>query len=127
MSMKIGNHTCTHYPSKFTIPRPDRINSYELTYEGVVHFSWGLTIIGKVIEISWNYLPSTEFDNLDAVFQADAEIEWDPGIPEQSDTYTAQILDFTGDYFESTGSAADIYRENCMMRLLITGLIPESS
>lgn len=126
MAMSIGAYELTHYPSGFTIPKPERSNAYLPTMASVAHFSWGFFWPGKIIEIEWNYMPSVQFDSLDAVFQGDVEVEWDPGIPGISDTYTVQILNFTGDFHEAVGTEAEIWRRNCKMTLLILA-VNESS
>jgi hypothetical protein len=128
MSMALGTCTLTHYPSAFTQPRPQRSNAHLITYASVAHFSWGVSIIGKIIEVLWHYMPSEQFEELDAVFQGDAEVVWDPGIlPSGSDdpvTYNVQILDFTGDYHETVGTDPEIWRANCKMTLLIMSEVP---
>lgn len=127
MAMTLGNYTLTYYPSAFTPPRPVRSNAHIETMESVAHFSWGVSIVGKIIEMEWNYMPSIQFDLLDAIFQADAEVIWDPGIPYQGDTYNVEILDFTGEYHESVDSGSEIWRKNCKMTLLIMSMAAESS
>jgi hypothetical protein len=123
MPMTLGTYTLTHYPSAFTQPRPQRANAYLETAESVAHFSWGFFIVGKIIDLIWNYMPSEQFDDLDAVFQGDAEVVWDPGIPpagsDPASTYNVQILDFTGDFHEAVGTDPEIWRSNCRMTLLI--------
>jgi hypothetical protein len=119
MPMILGDYTLTYYPSGFTPPRPARSNAYLETMESVAHFSWGVSIVGKIIELDWNYMPSEQFDSLDAIFQEDEEVVWDPGIPGLSDTYNVEILDFTGEFHEAVGSDTEIWRKNCKMMLLI--------
>jgi hypothetical protein len=127
MPMMLGTYTLIHYPSSFTPPRPQRSNAYVLTAEDVAHFSWGFFIAGTVIELQWDYMPSEQFDALDAVFQADEEVVWDPGIPDLSLTYNVQIIDFTGDFHEAVGTATEIWRKSCKMTLLIMSENAESS
>lgn len=117
--MILGDYTLTHYPYDFTIPRPVRSNAHVETYESVAHFSWGFFTAGKIIELIWNYMPSDQFDSLDAVFQDDEEVVWEPGTEEGETTYNVQILDFIGDFHESVGSSSEIWRKNCKMTLLI--------
>ncbi len=127
MAMSLGGHTLTYYPSNFTPPRPVRSNAYLETMDSVAHFSWGFFYAGRVIDLEWNYMPSEEFDDLDAVFQQDEQVVWDPGIPDLSATYNVQILDFNGEFHEAVGSATEIWRRNCKMSLLIISQNPESS
>ena len=119
--------TPVRYPTRFTIPKSVRSNAYVQTYSSVAHFSWGFFIIGKEIQIGWDYLPSEDFDDLDLVFQQDEEIVWDPDVPGLGKTFNVQILNFTGDYFESVLTEAEVWRQNCQMTLLIMGENTESS
>jgi len=119
MAMKFGDYECVYYPTQFTIPRPYRSNSYVKTYQSVAHLSWGFFWPGKIIEIEWNYMPSEQFNSLDAVFQEDEAIVWDPDITGLSATYNVQILDFNGDFHESVISETEVWRQNCRMSLLI--------
>lgn len=119
MPMSLGDYALVYYPSDFTPPRPVRSNAYVETMESVAHFSWGIFIVGKIIDLQWNYMPSDQFDSLDAIFQEDEEVVWDPGIEEGGDTYNVQILDFTGEFHEAVGSGSEIWRKNCKMELLI--------
>lgn len=126
MAMILGEYTLPYYPSAFTQPRPGRSNAYVETLESVAHFSWGFFIVGKIIELEWNYMPSEEFDALDTVFQEDEEQDWDPGISGLSTIYNVEILDFTGEFHEAVGSEAEIWRKNCRMTLLILNEIIDS-
>lgn len=130
MPMTLGTYTLTHYPSDFTQPRPQRSNAHVQTMASVAHFSWGVSIVGKIIDVLWNYMPSEQFDELDAIFQGDAEVVWDPGIPPSGSdlavAYNVQILDFTGVFHETVGTDAEIWRANCKMTLLIMSEVVES-
>jgi hypothetical protein len=126
MAMAFGIYNCEYYPTQFTIPRPKKSNAYIETYESVGHFSWGFLWPGKIIEVDWDKMPSEQFDSLDTIWQNDEEIVWDPDIPGLSQTYNVQILDFDGDFFESTGIDPEIWRQNCKMTLLIMSAIGES-
>lgn len=127
MPMSLGVYDLDYYPTDFTPPRPLRSNAHLETYGGVDHFSWGFFTVGTIIDLQWNFMPSEQFDSLDAVFQGDVEVAWDPGIPGESETYIVQIIDFTGEFHESVGSGAEIWRKNCKMSLLIISAVSESS
>jgi hypothetical protein len=127
MPMQLGEYPLPYYPSAFTSPCPDRSNAFVLTAESVAHFSWGFFIVGKTIDVQWDYMPSEQFEALEAIFQEDKEVFWDPGIPGLSLTYNVQIVDFTGDFHEAVGTATEIWRKNCKMTLLIMSENAESS
>ena len=125
--MALGEYTLPYYPSAFTPPCPDRSNAYVETLEGTAHFSWGFFIVGKTIELDWDYMPSEQFEALEALYQEDKEMLWDPGIPGLSLIFNVQIMDFTGEFHEAVGTATEIWRKNCKMTLLIMGENAESS
>ena len=119
MPMTIGEYSLSYYPSGFTIPRPDRANAYVETLTSVAHFSWGFFLVGKVIELRWNFMPAEQFDALDAIFQQDEEVVWYPGEETGLPSYDVQILNFDGDYHESVQPGPETWRSNCRMTLLI--------
>ncbi len=124
MPMTLDAYALPYYPSNFTQPRPIRSNAHVETYGSVAHFSWGFFIAGKIIELEWNYMPSEQFDALDAIFQDDEGVVWDPGIPDLSETYNVEIIDFVGEFHEAVGTETEIWRKNCKMTLLILSEVP---
>ena len=123
MPMQLGTLTISNYPSDITIPRSMRSNAYLETMESVAHFTWGFFLAGKIIELSWNFMPSEQFDDLDTIFQGDSQVVWDPGFPVSGSdapaTYNVQILDFTGEFHEAVGTDTEVWRKNCRMILLV--------
>lgn len=107
-------------PSAMTMVRPDKKCASLETYSSVAYFSWGSTIVGKVIDLSWNLLPSAQFNSLDAVYRADEVVAWDPSIPGSTDQYNVNILSLGGEYFISQESTSpESCRQNVSMQLLI--------
>jgi hypothetical protein len=125
--MTIGEYSLIYYPADFPEPRPARSESHVETIESVNHFSWGFFTAGQIIPLTWNYMPSEQFDALDSVYREDKEEFWDPCIPGKYSTYQVQIKNFTGDFHEAVGTATEIWRKNCKMTLLIMGENAESS
>jgi hypothetical protein len=119
MAMVLSTTTFARDPGKMTMIRADKICSHSLTYSGVAFFSWGATIVGKVIDLEWNAMPSTQFDAIDTVMGTDATCVFDPDITGSTQTYEVNILGFDGDYFLETESSARIERLNCKLSLLI--------
>jgi hypothetical protein len=100
--------------------RPEKKCSYLETYSSVSYFSFGATIVGKAIDLSWNLLPSAQFNSLDAVYQADTVVAWDPSIPGSTVRYNVNVMSLNGEYFISQESTSqESYRQNISMQLLI--------
>lgn len=119
MTMVLSTTTFARDPGQMTMIRPEKICSHALTYGGVAFFSWGATIVGKVIDLEWNGMPSTQFDAIDAVYTADSTCVFNPDIPGSTQTYEVNLLGFDGDYFLSLESSASFERINCKLSLLI--------
>lgn len=117
-SMSISTTTFAQ-PSDMTLLRPKLRNAFLETFSSIAYFSWGATIVGKQIDLSWSMLLSTQFDALDVVYAADETVVWDPSIPGSSATYNVKILDLDGKYFLSQESSARFHRRDVQMSLLI--------
>jgi hypothetical protein len=99
-----------------TVLRADRITATAQTYTSVAFYSWGARLIGKTITLSWNAMTATQFTALDAIFQADAAVVWNPiDIVGGSTTYNVEIVTFNGEYLAGVTEL----RINCTMELLI--------
>lgn len=107
-------------PSAMTMLRPDKKCSFLETYSSVSYFSWGSTIVGKVVDLSWNLMPSTQFVLLDAVYVADEAVNFDPSIPGSTVQYNVNVLSLNGEYFLNQESTSqDSCRQNVSMQILI--------
>ena len=95
-SVIIGNVTPAIQPGSMTLVRADKISAHVQTYSGVAYFGWTPTIVGKVIELTWNLLSAADFASLDALYQADAEVVFKPG--EGSTTYNVNVIGLDGSY-----------------------------
>ena len=78
--MKLGTYTFETDPDQFDIPRAQKYSSLVKTYSSVAYFSWGLSIIGLEVLLEWELMTCDQFNRLDTLFQADAQVEWDPQI-----------------------------------------------
>jgi len=119
MAMSISTTTFARDPGDMTILKADKMCSYTKTYGGVEYFSWGSTIVGKPISLSWNAMPSTMFDALNTLVVSDTTMVWTPNIPGSTQTYEVNLLGLDGSYFISQESSASYERINCELRLLI--------
>lgn len=118
ITMTLGGQTLSKLPSDMTLITPDRISAMKKTYSNVAFFSWGNTLVGKVLELKWPLLSFAEFDVLDTLFQADSSVVFDPGVPSPTDTYTVEIIALDGKYYMQTTR-----RTNVRMKLLILAVI----
>jgi hypothetical protein len=119
MAMSISTTTFAKEPSRMTILKSDKICSYAQTYDGVEFFSWGKSIVGKVINLSWPAMPSTMFDKIDALIATDSTVVWVPDIPGSTVTYVVNLLGLDGQYWISKESSSSYYRRSCGLKLLI--------
>ena len=119
MAMVLSTTTFARDPQQMTMIRGEKICTYALTYSGVAFFSWGATVVGKVVDLEWAAMPSTQFDALDTVMKADTTCVFDPAIPNSTQTYEVNILGLDGEYFLSPESSANVERLNCKLSLLI--------
>lgn len=119
MGMVLSTSTFALDPGAMTMIRPDKVCAAVQTYSGVAYFSWGSTIVGKEIELSWNGMPSTQFDALQAIYVADTTCIFKPRIPGLAQNYVVNVTGLDGEYWISAESSANYYRTNCRLRLLI--------
>ena len=119
MTMSISTTTFAIDPFDMTVLKNDKVCSYIKTYSSVVYYSWGSTIVGKVIDLKWNAMPSTMFDALDTLVNTDTTMIWTPNIPGSTQTYEVNLLGLEGAYFISQESSSRYHRINCNLKILI--------
>jgi hypothetical protein len=117
-SQILGTLTFARNPSWMTIIRPDRYSSHVLTYTSVGFFSWGVSVIGKVIELKWNAMSIDDYEDIQDLWEADAEVVFDPKDGE-SLTYDVEILDLKGEYCRGIADGDTGIRKNITLKLLI--------
>lgn len=81
--MKLGDYTFYWPPNKYTVPKPDKFNSHVLTYSSVAFFSWGVDIVGKVIDLEWKWMSYEQFRQLQKLLEDDEQKTWDPEAPDR--------------------------------------------
>jgi len=117
MPMTLGAYTFVAEPSDFDIPKKERRAAALETYGGVAFYSWGALQAGQEIILKWSACPTAQFDELQALLEADAEIVWDPDI-DSSIAFNVEILELTGAYHMSRLGSAE-YRKNVNLKLVI--------
>lgn len=105
------------------IIKPKRHTSKVQTLEGVAFFSFGVTIKGRDVTIKWDGMTATQYDQIQALVEADTEVPWVP-VSGEATSYTVEIEDFTGEYHSNlygttTRWGGTAYRKKCELKLLI--------
>ena len=123
-NMSIGTLTFTHNPSGLNLPIKRRFVSAVDTFESVAVFSWGASIVGIRLTLTWDFMLTSDFDSLESLFVADTPIVFDPTTG--AFTYTVEIMNLSGAIFiDPTASAP--YRKDVTLELLViseTAVVP---
>lgn len=114
----LGTYTFVKQPTGITFIQKDKSIAYTSTYTSVATFSWGLSYIGKVIEVSWNYMSTTQYDSLQTLYVADVPVVFDPQDGEAK-TFNVDIISLNGDYHVQLSDATGHMRKDVKMQLLI--------
>ena len=122
-NMALGTYTFNMNPSDITpFIKPDKINASTLTYSDVAYFSWPPSIVGKKFTLTWTIVSAAQFDTMDAIFQADLPVVWNPNN-EYGYLYTVQITKCDAVYYEKWTTAfegdTDVLRKNAVLELLV--------
>lgn len=116
MAMTLGGYTFALNPlDKVPVVGMEKRASAVPTLGGAEYFSWGLFYEGQTIPLEWNKCPTAQFNQLNTLFEADAQIVWDP---EDGSTYNVEIISLTADFHLSAAAGA-AYRKNVKMKLVI--------
>lgn len=113
----LGSLTFTRNPGSMTPLEDVRFNAYVKTYSSVAHFSWGPDIVGKEIDLSWNYMENSEFSNLRTIYEADNEVILDPNDG-SGKTFDVELINLNSTYFRGRGVTAE--RVDIKLTLLVT-------
>jgi len=114
MAMVLGTYTFAVDPSTMTPVRAKVHNSFKLTYDSVSYFSWGPAIEGLEVLLEWNYCPTTQWTQLDTIYQADAAVVFDPQDG-SSKTYNVRVKELDSKYILLNFD----YRQDVKMTLII--------
>jgi hypothetical protein len=76
--MKLGTYTLEWTPDNWTLPKEDRQIDFVKTYSSVAVFSWGATLIGKKLELEWDWMTRKMFEDLAILEAADTALTFDP-------------------------------------------------
>ena len=126
-NMKLSTYLFPWNPHTMTMPRKqkyaDKIQLYSTasTVTAIVYYSWGLTVSGAEIDLSWPAMPSTMFDQLDTLFQTDTSMAFSP--EDGSGSYTVVFDDLQGEYLINLASTTNRHRQNVNMKLIILSTV----
>ena len=114
----LGTYTFEKQPSGMTFIQKDREVAHQKTYSSVALFSWGASYIGKVIEVSWNYITTSQYASLVSIYVADVPVVFDPQDG-TSKTYNVEVLSLDCEYHIQLANNTGNHRKNVKMQLLI--------
>lgn len=112
----LGGVTPSREPSDRPMIRPRKRSASIDTYSAAAFFSWGLSVIGQEVEFYWDYLPASDFDNLDTIYANDAQVVLNPNDG-SGKTYNVNIVDLDGKYHIGVDDA--FVRKDVRLTLLI--------
>jgi len=117
-NMVLGTHTFVKQPAAMTLIQKDRIVASIQTYTSVALFSWGASIIGKVIELVWPFMTTSEYTSFQTIDEADAQVVFNPK-DDSSKTYNVEVLSLDAEYFINLSDTSGHLRRAVKMRLMI--------
>ncbi|MFA6290233.1 MAG: hypothetical protein WC637_00550 [Victivallales bacterium] len=117
-NMVFGTYTLVAQPNNLPMIQKARETAYQKTYSSVALFSWGASYIGKVLELTWTYMPTAQYTALLALYVADAPVVFNPQDG-SGKTFNVEIISLDADYFVTLSDATGHYRKNIKMRILI--------
>ena len=116
-NMVLDGYTLAKEPGEMTMLEKDKFQANLLTYTSVAYFSWGTSIVGKIITLRWGGMTTIQFDTLQTKYEADAQVVWDPQNG-NIQTYNVEMSRLTGAYHLSLLDSA-AHRINVELDLLI--------
>jgi hypothetical protein len=103
-----------------TVIRPQKSCAVVQTYESAAYFSWGASIVGLELELSFAYMDAAEFESLDALYRADAAIVFDPQDGSSPPvTYNVEMTKLDCKYYLALDKTAGNCRKNVTVTLLV--------
>jgi hypothetical protein len=104
---------------KFPVIQKNKRNAVIDTYGGVAYFSFGSFIAGVIIPMEWEWMPATQYNDLNTLYQADELIIFDPsGGVDGATTYNVIVKDLEGVYWLNMDTS-ESYRKDIKMNILI--------
>ncbi|NPU84371.1 MAG: hypothetical protein HPY65_07765 [Syntrophaceae bacterium] len=114
----LGTLTFAQNPDTMTLIKKDRDVAWVKTYTSVAIFTWGSSYEGKKLDLAWSYMETSEFDDLEDIQDADAQVVFDPQ-DDSGKTFNVEILALDGEYHLYLDDDTGHYRKNVKLTLLI--------
>ncbi len=83
-------------PHTMTMIMQGKANAFVETYQSVAYLSWGSTVVGRVIDFSWNAMPGDMWYQLETFYENDTPLTW---TPDNAHTYTVEMIALNGSYY----------------------------
>lgn len=114
--MVLGSYTFEDQPTAVSdLNTPERKTAFVETYSAGAFFSWGATIVGKELELSWTQTSTAQYAAMQALYVADAAVVWNPQDGSGT-TYNVEITGLHGEYWLFLDGN---YRQNVTLSLLV--------
>lgn len=114
-NMKLDAYDFSWQPDSWTIPKHEKYYGKVLTYESAGYFSFGTSIIGKEIILSWDFMSIAQFNQLNQLCLDDESHLWEP---DNGYIYLVELLKLEGEFFEVVDMNSS-YRRNVQLTMMI--------
>lgn len=122
-NITLGAHTFEVNPGGTDgVLMPEKTCAVCPTFNGVGYFSWGASIIGKQIVLTWPWMTAAEFNTIRDLLVADLPVVFDPADG-SGVTYNVEIMNLHGTYHCGLTANAGIYRKNVKITILILSVV----
>jgi len=96
----LGNYKFYWDPDEMTMPYSEKIVAEEKTFGGSQIFEWEATIIGKEVNLKWDFMPLGMYNNLRRKYMRLGQTyTWDPQLT-NGETFSVAITGLQGTYFK---------------------------
>jgi len=118
-NMTLGGYTFEKNPTSIDgVITKDVPMAIVKTWESVKAFVWDPTYKGKEVPLNWTGMSATMYDQLQAIYEAQASVVFDPQDGEGK-TFNVLVRKLTGTYYKNLASSTSHYRKNVTLRLVI--------
>ncbi len=114
--MVLGSYTFEDNPTAVgDLMTPERKSAAVETYSSLAFFSWGASIVGKELELTWTQTSTDQYSELQTLLEADAPVVLNPQDGEGK-TYNVEVTALHGEYWLYLSGT---YRQNVTLSLLV--------
>jgi hypothetical protein len=114
--MVLGSYTFEDNPTSVSdLMTLERKSAFVPTYSAGAFFSWGSSIVGKELELTWTQTSTDQYGELQTLLEADAAVVFNPQDGEGK-TYNVEVTALHGEYWLYLSGT---YRQNVTLSLLV--------